>query len=52
MDPEGGAEAVEKMKAAGNRRARMYIIRNAGHHVYLDNAPAINELLTRELTRP
>lgn len=32
MDPEGGAEAVENMKAAGNRRARMYIIRNAGHH--------------------
>ncbi|GJJ13805.1 hypothetical protein Clacol_008062 [Clathrus columnatus] len=51
MDPEGGARAVENLRGAGNRHAKTVIIKGAGHHVYLDNAPAVNELLTRELDK-
>ena len=32
MDPAGGYESVKRLKAAGNQYARMYVIRNAGHH--------------------
>ena len=32
MDPEGGAESVRRLREAGNSHARMYIIKNAGHH--------------------
>lgn len=34
MDPEGGSKSVEKLRKAGNGQGRMYIIPNAGHHVY------------------
>lgn len=34
MDPEGGAIAVEKLRQAGNGQGRMYVVPNAGHHVY------------------
>jgi cardiolipin-specific phospholipase len=49
MDPEGGAESVKKLKQAGNENAKMYIVKNAGHHVYLDNARQVNKLLVKEL---
>lgn len=32
MDSEGGKEAVENLRKAGNGRGRMYIIPLAGHH--------------------
>ena len=32
MDPEGGAQSIERLKEAGNDNASMYIIQNAGHH--------------------
>ncbi|KAH8113345.1 alpha/beta-hydrolase [Phellopilus nigrolimitatus] len=32
MDPEGGAQSVERLRAAGNKDAQIYIIKNAGHH--------------------
>lgn len=32
MDPDGGAEAVENMRQAGNGQGKMYIIPHAGHH--------------------
>ncbi|TDL29256.1 alpha/beta-hydrolase [Rickenella mellea] len=49
MDPVGGLESVEKLREAGNNQAQFYIIKNAGHHVYLDNAKAVNDLLYKEL---
>jgi len=49
MDPEGGVQCVEKLRQAGNSRGKMYIVRNAGHHVYLDNVKAVNKVLTQEL---
>ncbi|KAH9894348.1 alpha/beta-hydrolase [Cubamyces lactineus] len=52
MDPEGGKESVERLRQAGNGLGRMYMIPHAGHHVYLDNPKAMNDLLIKELDRP
>jgi len=51
MDPEGGSQSVENMRQAGNGQGRMYIVPHAGHHLYLDNPKATNDLLTKELDR-
>jgi len=51
MDPEGGVKAVEKLKEAGNRHAKMVIVPGAGHHVYLDNHEFCNELIVKELDK-
>ncbi|KAF8307270.1 alpha/beta-hydrolase [Clavulina sp. PMI_390] len=52
MDADGGREAVERMRAAGNPDGRLYVIKHAGHHLYLDNPDAVNDLILRELKRP
>jgi len=49
MDPSGGVSSIDNLKAAGNDSARMFIVPRAGHHVYLDNAKAVNKLLLKEL---
>lgn len=49
MDPQGGLQSLENLRKAGNHRSRMYNIPYAGHHVYLDNPTAVNELLVAEL---
>ncbi|KIP07715.1 hypothetical protein PHLGIDRAFT_29901 [Phlebiopsis gigantea 11061_1 CR5-6] len=51
MDPEGGSQSVENLRKAGNGQGRMYIVPHAGHHLYLDNPKATNDLLTKELDR-
>ncbi|KAF5387862.1 hypothetical protein D9615_000163 [Tricholomella constricta] len=51
MDPEGGQQSVENLRQAGNGKGRMYVISHAGHHVYLDNVKAVNDLLVKELDR-
>ncbi|KAF7776347.1 hypothetical protein Agabi119p4_4740 [Agaricus bisporus var. burnettii] len=51
MDPEGGVQSVEKLRQAGNGQGKMYLVGNAGHHVYLDNHVATNELIIKELER-
>ncbi|KIY53991.1 alpha/beta-hydrolase [Fistulina hepatica ATCC 64428] len=51
MDPQGGQDSVEVMRKAGNGEGRMYIVKNAGHHVYLDNPAAVNSLIIKELDR-
>jgi cardiolipin-specific phospholipase len=51
MDPSGGSESVENLRKAGNGQGRMYIIPHSGHHVYLDNPKAVNDLLVKELDR-
>jgi cardiolipin-specific phospholipase len=52
MDPAGGYESVENLRKAGNGQGRMYIVPHSGHHVYLDNPKAVNDLLVKELDRP
>jgi len=51
MDPEGGTESVERLRQAGNGQGKMYIVPHAGHHLYLDNPKATNDLLIKELDR-
>ncbi|CCM02816.1 uncharacterized protein FIBRA_04928 [Fibroporia radiculosa] len=51
MDPDGGAQSVENLRKAGNGNGKMYMIPHAGHHVYLDNPKAVNDLLIKELDR-
>jgi len=51
MDPAGGAKAIENLNAAGNTQSRLYTVKHAGHHLYLDNAVAVNRLLVKELDR-
>ncbi|PPQ77713.1 hypothetical protein CVT25_011148 [Psilocybe cyanescens] len=51
MDPVGGQESLKRLKGVGNNNGRMYIITNAGHHVYLDNKDEVNALLVKELER-
>jgi len=51
MDPEGGTQSVERLRQAGNGNGRIYIVPHSGHHVYLDNPKAMNELLVKELDR-
>ncbi|TFK27044.1 abhydrolase domain-containing protein 4 [Coprinopsis marcescibilis] len=51
MDPVGGMQSVEKLRQAGNGEGKMYIVNNAGHHLYLDNPDAINSLLIKELDK-
>ena len=52
MDPVGGYASVENLRKAGNGQGRMYIVPHSGHHVYLDNPKAVNDLLVKELDRP
>ncbi|KAH7916781.1 Alpha/Beta hydrolase protein [Hygrophoropsis aurantiaca] len=52
MDPAGGSQSVDNLRRAGNEQGRMYVVPHAGHHVYLDNAKAVNDLLVKELDRP
>ncbi|KAF9652145.1 alpha/beta-hydrolase [Thelephora ganbajun] len=51
MDREGGAQAIKNLKAAGNTKSRLYTVKHAGHHLYLDNPTAVNRLLSEELDR-
>ncbi|KDQ29087.1 hypothetical protein PLEOSDRAFT_1063846 [Pleurotus ostreatus PC15] len=51
MDPQGGVQSVENLRQAGNGQGKMYVISHAGHHVYLDNPKAVNDLLVKELDR-
>ncbi|KAG8841917.1 hypothetical protein FRB96_006640 [Tulasnella sp. 330] len=51
MDSKGGDKSVERMRAAGNHAVRNVVIPDAGHHVYLDNPKAMDELLVEELNK-
>ena len=51
MDPLGGMQSVEKLRQAGNGEGKMYVVNNAGHHLYLDNPEAVNTLLVKELDK-
>ena len=52
MSLDGGRDAVENMRRAGNPDGRWHVIKNAGHHLYLDNPQEVNALLLKELRRP
>lgn len=52
MSADGGRDAVEIMRRAGNPDGRLHVVKDAGHHLYLDNPQAVNDLLLKELERP
>jgi len=51
MDVRGGVMARRARAAAGNAAARVYVVQGAGHHLYLDNAPAFNSMVQRVIQR-
>lgn len=42
MNQQGGKYCVDKLLALGNKNTRFEIIKDAGHHIYLDNPSAFN----------
>ncbi|KAI6004053.1 Alpha/Beta hydrolase protein [Pisolithus albus] len=49
MDPVGGLQSLQQLREAGNHFGRMFVIPSAGHHLYLDNPRAVDDLLIQEL---
>ena len=45
MDIRGAYQAKEVLHEAGNHDVRIHTVKNAGHHLYLDNPSEFNELL-------
>ena len=45
IDKEGGHVAVKELKKAGNQKATVHIVPDAGHHVYLDNPTETNRIM-------
>lgn len=45
MDVAGGEESVKRLNAAGNNKASVHVVKNAGHHVYLDNPEDTNKII-------
>lgn len=50
MPPEGGAEAVKRLRAMG-RHAEIEVVPESGHHLYLDNAERFCDLVVGFLNR-
>ncbi|CAN6630023.1 cardiolipin-specific deacylase 1, mitochondrial [Trichomonascus vanleenenianus] len=45
MDIEGGIDAKKKIDSFGRHKADVVLVRDAGHHVYLDNPGQFNKLV-------
>lgn len=45
MDVDGGHASVKELAKAGNDRAKVHVVKGAGHHVYLDNPDDTNEII-------
>ena len=45
MDASGGIEAVAEIKRATGCETPLLIVRDAGHHIYLDNPTDFNNLV-------
>ncbi|KAK0536051.1 hypothetical protein OC834_001309 [Tilletia horrida] len=52
MDVNGGKAAVKALAAAGNKFAECNVVPLAGHHTYLDNPDACNEVVEAFLKKP
>ncbi|CEH17579.1 Predicted hydrolase/acyltransferase (alpha/beta hydrolase superfamily) [Ceraceosorus bombacis] len=49
MDIQGGKEAVQRLKDAGNAHGSVFCVPHAGHHITLDNPRASNTLIRKIL---
>ncbi|BEI92887.1 uncharacterized protein CcaverHIS019_0505150 [Cutaneotrichosporon cavernicola] len=45
MDVEGGWAAKQVLAKAGNKNVDVHVVKNAGHHLYLDNADDSNAII-------
>ena len=45
MDVDGGHASVEELRKAGNDQAKVHVVPDAGHHVYLDNSDETNRII-------
>lgn len=45
MDVDGGHASVKELAKAGNDKAKVHVVKGAGHHVYLDNPEDTNEII-------
>lgn len=50
MEPKGGILSAQKLSERGCE-SDVEIIRNAGHHIYLDNFDGFNAVISREMDR-
>lgn len=50
MEPQGGILSADKLNANGCS-SEVKIIRNAGHHIYLDNFDGFNDVISKEIKR-
>lgn len=50
MDPQGAVTAIENMKANNkNSKSKLVTVKDAGHHIYLDNPEEFNRLVVEFL---
>lgn len=45
MNTKGGEYCVEKLKQLGDKNTSLVVVKDAGHHIYLDNPPEFNKVL-------
>jgi cardiolipin-specific phospholipase len=45
MDVQGGHASAAELKKAGNDQCAVHVVKNAGHHVYLDNPDDTNRII-------
>ena len=45
MDVEGGHATAAVLKKEGNDDCKVHVVKNAGHHVYLDNPEDTNRII-------
>jgi cardiolipin-specific phospholipase len=45
MDVQGGHASAAELKKGGNDKCSVHVVKNAGHHVYLDNPEDTNRII-------
>lgn len=45
MNMQGGNYCVEKLKTLGDEKATLTVVKDAGHHIYLDNPEEFNKVV-------
>lgn len=45
MNMQGGKYCVEKLQALGDKKATLTVVKDAGHHIYLDNPEEFNKVV-------
>ena len=51
MDVDGGHASVAALKKAGNQQGTVHVVKNAGHHLYLDNPEDTNRIIAETIAQ-